>query len=79
MLCLIVKYVDEKEIECLLKEIEVVILECVGEFFYGYDDIFFVKEFFKVCKEKGFMIFVVESFIGGLFFEWLMDFSGVLK
>ena len=47
------KHADEKETERLLKETEAVILERVGEFFYGYDDTSLVKELSIACKEKG--------------------------
>ncbi|MCM3353098.1 competence/damage-inducible protein A [Bacillus halotolerans] len=70
------KHADEKETERLLKETEAVILERVGEFFYGYDDTSLVKELSKACKEKGITLSAAESFTGGLFSEWLTDLSG---
>lgn len=73
------KHADEKETERLLKETEAVILERVGEFFYGYDDTSLVKELSIACKEKGITISAAESFTGGLFSEWLTDHSGLIK
>ncbi|NTU16815.1 competence/damage-inducible protein A [Bacillus subtilis] len=73
------KHADEKETERLLKETEAVILERVGEFFYGYDDTSLVKELSIACKEKGITISAAESFTGGLFSEWLTVHSGASK
>lgn len=70
------KHADESETERLLKETEAVILDRVGEFFYGYDDTSLVKELSKACKEKGMTLSSAESFTGGLFAEWLTDLSG---
>ncbi|MCY8856606.1 competence/damage-inducible protein A [Bacillus atrophaeus] len=70
------KHADESETERLLKETEAVILDRVGEFFYGYDDTSLVKELSKACKEKGLTLSSAESFTGGLFAEWLTDLSG---
>ncbi|MEC0695048.1 competence/damage-inducible protein A [Bacillus atrophaeus] len=70
------KHADELETERLLKETEAVILDRVGEFFYGYDDTSLVKELSKACKEKGMTLSSAESFTGGLFAEWLTDLSG---
>ncbi len=70
------KHADEKETERLLKETEAVILERVGEFFYGYDDTSLVKELSKACRQNGITISSAESFTGGLFSEWVTDLSG---
>jgi len=51
----------------LLDELEIEIMNIVGEYFYGYDQDSLVEVGFKLLKEQGFTLSCAESLTGGLF------------
>lgn len=60
----------------LLDELEIEIMNIVGEYFYGYDQDSLGEVGFKLLKEKGFTLSCAESLTGGLFQAQLASLPG---
>ena len=60
------KHQNVSEAEKLIQHVEDLILERVGEFFYGYDQEFLHYKAIELLKRKGLTLACAESLTGGL-------------
>lgn len=67
VVCIIVIVKIKEEVSRFVKEIEEEILCWEGIFLYGYGEVLLFELVMVMLFEKEFIIFVVESFIVGLF------------
>ncbi|WP_369903050.1 competence/damage-inducible protein A [Bacillus manliponensis] len=68
---------DEKEAEKLINEVEGLILQRVGQFFYGYNQEFLHHKVIMLLKQKNITLSCAESLTGGLFGNQIVENSGV--
>ncbi|MFD3445537.1 competence/damage-inducible protein A [Microbacteriaceae bacterium 4G12] len=61
----------------LIDETEKAILQCVGTYFYGYNDDSLPKKAIASLREKGFTLASAESLTGGMFGEKVTEIAGV--
>ncbi|MBJ8093530.1 competence/damage-inducible protein A [Bacillus cereus] len=71
------KHQNADEAEKLIQHVEDLILERVGEFFYGYDQDFLHYKAIRLLKEKGLTLACAESLTGGLFGNQVTENAGV--
>ena len=71
------KHHDVKHAEMLIQHVESLILERVGEFFYGYNQDFLHYKAIDLLKKKGFTLACAESLTGGLFGNQVTENAGV--
>ncbi|MEK4708320.1 competence/damage-inducible protein A [Bacillus sp. FSL R10-2780] len=71
------KHQNADEAEKLIQHVEDLILERVGEFFYGYDQDFLHYKAIRLLKEKGLTLACAESLTGGLFGNQVTENVGV--
>lgn len=74
-----VKAQNQQQAESRLNETEQVILQRVGQYFYGYDEDTLAEVVSKLLLEKNYKIALAESCTGGLISSTLTDFSGSSK
>lgn len=67
---------DENEAEGLIDQVEKLILERVGEYFYGYNETSLQLQLLNSLQKKHLTISSAESLTGGLFLEQLTEISG---
>ncbi|KMK77283.1 competence/damage-inducible protein A [Alkalihalobacillus pseudalcaliphilus] len=73
---LTVKEANDLKAQVLLDETEQAIMDIVGEFFYGYDQITIMDVLFRQLKQDKLTIAAAESLTGGLFSYEMTNFSG---
>lgn len=71
------KHQNVSEAEKLIQHVEDLILERVGEFFYGYDQEFLHYKAIELLKRKGLTLACAESLTGGLFGNQVTENAGV--
>ncbi|SFI24692.1 MULTISPECIES: competence/damage-inducible protein A [unclassified Bacillus (in: firmicutes)] len=71
------KHHDAKEAESLINHVEELILQRVGQFFYGYNQDLLHHKAIALLKEKCLKIACAESLTGGLFGDRITEVAGV--
>ncbi|AWC33346.1 competence/damage-inducible protein A [Bacillus cytotoxicus] len=71
------KHQNVEQAELLIQQVEHLILERVGEFFYGYNEDFLHHKAIELLKKKGFTLACAESLTGGLFGNQVTENAGV--
>ncbi|KEK25678.1 competence/damage-inducible protein A [Bacillus gaemokensis] len=71
------KHQDVKHAELLIQRVEDLILDRVGEFFYGYNQDFLHYKAIDLLKKKGLTLACAESLTGGLFGNQVTENAGV--
>lgn len=71
------KHHDAKEAETLINDIEELILQRVGQFFYGYNQDLLHKKAITLLKQKSLTVACAESLTGGLFGDCITEVAGV--
>ncbi|MBC6972082.1 competence/damage-inducible protein A [Bacillus sp. Xin] len=71
------KHQDVKKAKALIQQTEDLILERVGEFFYGYNQDFLHNKAIDLLKKKGLTLACAESLTGGLFGNQVTENAGV--
>ncbi|MDM5189487.1 competence/damage-inducible protein A [Bacillus sp. DX4.1] len=71
------KHHDAEQAEVLIQYVEDLILERVGEFFYGYNQDLLHHKAIALLKQKGLTLACAESLTGGLFGDQVIESAGV--